>query len=433
MKIEKIILKKREQSDSGYGVYHEKIGALSEEVKARIYKHREVLTLEESEKRQRIYTLGQRYLEQLCENAYKDLLLQNKAKRQLLEDIMKSLFGYGRLDAYIHDERVTEIMVNGTDDIFVERGGRLETAYRPDGTKETFQTEDEIYHLIDKIVAPINRKVDQSHPIVDARLSDGSRVNIVVPPVALEGPTITIRKFPKHPLTLEKLMALGALNEALGAFLVALVQTRHNIIVSGGTGSGKTTFLNALSAYIPPSSRVITIEDSAELQIQQIENLVRMEARPATIEGKGEITIRDLVRSALRMRPDSIVVGEVRGGEALDMLQAMNTGHDGSITTAHANSACDMLYRLETMVLMAGVELPLAAIRQQIVSAVDVVVHLTKLESGQRIVAEVVEVEGLTEGGYKLNPLFTYSKQAPQTSEMSLTLKNPYKIQRRTS
>lgn len=431
MKIEKLILEKRLSSDTDYGVFEDKMKSLSEEIKTNIYKHREVLTLEESEKRDRIYTLGQRYLENLSENKYKDLLLQNKDKRMLLEDIMKSLFGFGRLDAYIHDESVTEIMVNGTTDIFVERAGRLETAIRGDGSKETFQTEDEIYHLIDKIVAPINRKVDQSQPIVDARLPDGSRVNIVVPPVALNGPTITIRKFPKNPLTIEKLVELNALSQPLSNFLVDLVKTRHNTLISGGTGSGKTTFLNALSGFIPPQSRVITIEDSAELQIQQIENLVRMEARPANIEGKGEITIRDLVKSALRMRPDSIVVGEVRGGEALDMLQAMNTGHDGSITTAHANSATDMLYRLETMVLMAGVELPLVAIRQQIVSAVDIIVHLTKLENGKRVVEQVVEIVGVSENGYETKTLFQYNKIQDDQHYEHLELKNAYKLNRR--
>lgn len=425
MKIEALIKQKRSDQGADFGIYYEKMTRLSEEVKNNIYTHREVLTLEENERRSRIYSLGQKYIENLCENKYKELMLQNKDKRALLEDILKSLFGYGRLDAYIHDDSVSEIMVNGTKDIFIERRGKLECAVRSDGEKEKFQTEDEIYHIIDKIVAPINRKVDQSQPIVDARLSDGSRVNIVIPPVALNGPTITIRKFPKNPMTMASLIEKGALTQELGNFLIDLVRTRHNIIVSGGTGSGKTTFLNALSAFIPEKSRVITIEDSAELQIQQIENLVRMESRPSNIEGKGEITIRDLVKSALRMRPDSIVVGEVRGGEALDMLQAMNTGHDGSLTTAHANSALDMLYRLETMVLMAGVELPLVAIRQQIVSAVDVVVHLTKTQEGNRIVQEVVEILGVSEKGYEIQPLFQYKKMS------KLTLKNEYKISRR--
>lgn len=295
--------------------------------------------------------------------------------------------------------------------LFYEKNGQLLLICDSRGKAINYQSDNEIMHVIDKIVAPINRKVDQSNPIVDARLADGSRVNIVIPPASLDGPVITIRKFPDNPFSMHDLISFGALTKSVADYLNLLVKARYNIIVAGGTGSGKTTFLNALSGYIQEKQRIITVEDSAELKITQIKNLIRMETRPANIEGKGEITIRDLVKSALRMRPDRIVVGEVRGGEALDMLQAMNTGHDGSLTTGHANSSRDMLSRLETMVLMAGMEMPLLSIRQQIASAVDVIVFLKKMHDGKRILEEIVEINGIKDGEIQTNQLFKVKRE----------------------
>ncbi len=411
MTIQDLIKQRREQQIGDYDKASIRIKGLIDEVKECLYQHREVLALVTEEKHERLRTVGLKYLDEFSVHKYGDLMLQPNDKNRLLDEILQEIFGLGRLDAYLKDPDITEIMVNGTHGIFVERDGQLKKQYDEKGDPICFKSHDELLHVIDKIVAPINRKVDQSQPIVDARLADGSRVNIVIPPAALDGPTITIRKFPKEPMTMTSLIAKGSLPIEVAQYLKTLVEQRYNIIVSGGTGSGKTTFLNALSASVDQNHRVITIEDSAELQIQQVENLIRLETRPPNIEGRGEITMRDLVKTALRMRPDRIIVGEVRGAEALDMLQAMNTGHDGSLTTAHANSAVDLLFRLETMVLMAGVDLPLKAIRQQIASAVDIIVQLTKLATGERIVKEIIEVVHLDQNDYQTNTLYAYQTQ----------------------
>jgi pilus assembly protein CpaF len=283
---------------------------------------------------------------------------------------------------------VTEILVNGPSTVFIERGGKL------DLSPVKFRDNDDVMRIVERIVAPLGRRVDESSPMVDARLPDGSRVNVIIPPLSLIGPCISIRKFPKHALTPDELIKKGAMTPGIADFLRACVKAALNIVVSGGTGTGKTTILNALSSYIPEGERILTIEDAAELRLQQI-HVVRLEARPANVEGKGLISIRQLVINALRMRPDRIVVGEVRGAETLDMLQAMNTGHEGSLTTVHSNSARDTLRRVETMVLMAGMDLPLRAIREQIASAFDLIVHLGRLADGSRKIVQISEVQGM--------------------------------------
>jgi pilus assembly protein CpaF len=355
--------------------------------------------------------LVQRFLDEE-EGKHRLLVLSSAERAEIEERILSGIFGYSVLTPFVHDEAVTEIMVNGLDRIFIERKGEIIRVKDRDGAPLAFQDRSEVLAVVEKIVAPLNRKVDESDPIVDARLPDGSRVSIVLPPVALDGATITIRKFPKAPFSLAELVTRGALTEPVKQLLETLVRARINVVVSGATASGKTTFLNALGLLIPPHERIVTVEDAAELKLTQVENLARMEARPANIEGKGQITIRDLVRTALRMRPDRIIVGEVRGGEALDMLQAMNTGHDGSLTTAHANSARDLISRLETMVLMSGMELPVSAIRQQIASAVEVVVHLARLPGGKRRVVQVSELVGLERGEVLLVDLFRWDAGA---------------------
>ncbi len=298
------------------------------------------------------------------------------------------------------DSSVTEIMINGTEGIFIERGGRV-SAY---GVK--FESREKLEDVIQQIAAGCNRTVNEASPIVDARLENGSRVNVVLSPVALNGPIVTIRRFPEHPIRMEELIAMGALTEEAAEFLSCLVQAKYNIFISGGTGSGKTTFLNALSAYIPKDERIITIEDNAELQIRDIPNLVRLETRNANVEGCKPITIRDLIKSSLRMRPDRIVVGEVRGSEAIDMMQCLNTGHDGSMSTGHANSCKDMLSRMETMILM-GMELPLMAIRQQIASGLDIIVHLGRLRDKSRKVLEITEIGNFS--GNEINTTVLYA------------------------
>lgn len=326
--------------------------------------------------------------------------------RQRVELQTRLFDSFRRLDILqelVDDPGVTEIMVNGKDCIFVEREGRISRWEQ--GFERTEQLED----MIQQIVSRINRVVNVSHPIADARLEDGSRVHVVLPPVALDGPVVTIRKFPE-PITVEKLIGLGSLTEEAAEFLEKLVRSGYNLFISGGTGSGKTTFLNAMSGFIPETERVITIEDSAELQIRQIPNLVRMETKNANAEGEGAIEISDLIRAALRMRPDRIIVGEVRGKECLDMLQALNTGHSGSLSTGHGNSPADMLSRLETMTLMAA-DLPLAAVRSQIASAIDILVHLGRLRDKSRRVLEIVEVGDYKNGEIGLNPLFCFREE----------------------
>ena len=321
--------------------------------------------------------------------------------KRFREEIFSSLKRMDILQQYLDDEDVTEIMINGKDDIFIEKSGRLFK------TGKKFDSDKKLNDVIQQIVAGCNRSVNEANPIVDARLSDGARVNIVLSPVALNGPIVTIRRFPKEPITMEKLLALGSITKEAAEFLKRLVISKYNIFISGGTGSGKTTFLNALSQFIPKEERIITIEDSAELQLLNAENLVRLETRNSNIEGCDPITIRDLIRTSLRMRPERIIVGEVRGAEALDMLQAMNTGHDGSLSTGHANSTNDMLKRLETMVLM-GMDLPLEAIRGQIAGGIDVIIHLARQRDHSRKVVEISEIEGFENGQIVLNKLFQH-------------------------
>lgn len=327
----------------------------------------------------------------------------------IVEQVFSSIRGFGLLDSIIKDDTITEVMINGTDDIFIEQSGRL---FKLD---KKFESQRRLEDIIQRIVGLAGREVNQANPICDTRLPDGSRVNVVLPPIALCGPTVTIRKFSKTPMTMEKLIEYGSLTKDIAEQLEVLVKAKYNIFISGGTGSGKTTFLNALSNFIPRDERVITIEDSAELQIKNIDNLVRLETRTANVAGVGEISIRDLIKSSLRMRPERIVVGEVRGGEALDMLQAMNTGHDGSISTGHANSTEDMLSRLETMVLQGAAGLPLEAIRQQIASAVDIIIHLSRLRDKSRRTMEITEVLGYKDGRIVLNPLYVFIEDEKST------------------
>ncbi len=324
-------------------------------------------------------------------------------RRQLRKELFDSLRRLDILQIFVEDSSVTEIMINGKDHIFVERGGKLSRL------DVSFESTEKLQDVIQQIVAGCNRVVNEASPIVDARLADGARVNIVMNPVALDGPVVTIRRFPEKPITMEQLLKMNSITGEAAVFLERLVKAGYNIFISGGTGSGKTTFLNVLSNYIPSEERVITIEDSAELQLQGIPNLVRLETRNSNVEGCREITVRELIRSSLRMRPDRIVVGEVRGAEAADMLQCLNTGHDGSMSTGHANSGKDMLSRLENMVLM-GMELPLGAIRQQIASGIDIIVHLGRLRDKSRRVMEIVEIAGYENGEISLNPLFVFEE-----------------------
>ncbi len=325
-----------------------------------------------------------------------------RERERILAAALDEVLGLGPLEPLLRDPTVSEIMVNGPDAVYVERDGLIEE------TEVRFRDDAHVMHVIEKIVSPLGRRVDESSPMVDARLPDGSRVNAVIPPVALAGPTITIRKFPARALEAADLVRLGTLTAPLASFLRACVAGRVNTVVSGGTGTGKTTLLNVLSGFIPPRERIVTIEDAAELRLQQ-GHVVPMEARPANAEGRGRVAIRDLVINSLRMRPDRIVVGEVRGGEALDMLQAMNTGHEGSMTTAHANSPRDLLARLETMVLMAGTDLPARAARQQIAAGLDLIVHLERLPDGSRRVVTVTEVVGMEGDTVALQDLFVWS------------------------
>ena len=322
-------------------------------------------------------------------------------KKTIIDSVFNSMRGLDVLQPLVDDPSVTEIMINGPDNIFIEQNGRLFKK------NITFGSKQKLENVIQNIVSKVNREVNESTPVVDARLQDGSRVNVVLPPIALNGPIVTIRKFPEDPMTIKQLIAYKSINEEVAELLERMVKAKYNIFISGGTGSGKTTFLNALSNFIPHDERVITIEDSAELQIRGVENLVRLETRNANTEGKGEVTIRDLIKSSLRMRPERIVVGEVRGPEALDMLQAMNTGHDGSLSTGHSNSTRDMLSRLETMVL-TGASIPLDAIRQQIASAVDIIIQLSRLRDKSRRTVEICEVLGYSDGQIQLNTLYEF-------------------------
>ncbi|WP_096156528.1 CpaF family protein [Bacillus sp. FJAT-45066] len=333
--------------------------------------------------------------------------LSFESKMQLADTVANDLIGYGPISALLNDPDVSEIMVNGPYQIYVEKKGKLTLS------DYYFRDDDHVLQVIEKIVSPLGRRIDESSPMVDARLPDGSRVNAIIPPLSLVGPTITIRKFPTNRLQIEDLVRFGSLTDEMAQFLDACVKARLNIFISGGTGSGKTSLLNVLSSFIPHDERIVTIEDAAELQMLQ-DHVVSLETRPPNIEGKGAVTIRDLVKNSLRMRPDRVVIGEVRGGEALDMLQAMNTGHDGSLATGHSNSPREMLSRLETMVLMAGMDLPIRAIREQIAGAVDLIIQQSRLKDGSRKVVSVTEVIGMEGETITLQDIFTY-KQAATT------------------
>jgi pilus assembly protein CpaF len=333
------------------------------------------------------------------------VVLVRSERQRLFEQVAAEILGFGPLEPLLNDETITEVMVNGPHLVYIERSGRIER------TDVVFQDDEHVMRIIDRIIAPLGRRCDESQPMADARLPDGSRVNAIIPPISLTGPVLTIRKFSKKPLTVEDLVRFGSLAIESVEFLKACVEARLNVVVSGGTGSGKTTLLNVLSGFIPDDQRIVTIEDAAELQLRQ-QHVITLEARPANIEGRGQIAIRDLVRNALRMRPDRVVVGECRGGEALDMLQAMNTGHDGSLTTAHSNGPRDTLSRLETMVLMAGMDLPLRAIREQVASAVDLIVHQERMRDGSRRVTSITEVQGMEGDIIVMQDLFTFEHQA---------------------
>jgi pilus assembly protein CpaF len=330
---------------------------------------------------------------------------------RLFEAISAEILGFGPIEPLLKEPSVSEIMINGPKQVYVERSGKLELA------DVEFNDDEHVMRVIDRIVSPLGRRIDESSPTVDARLPDGSRVNAVIPPIALNGPTVTIRKFSKDPFTVEDLIRFGTFTAEMATFLKACVEARLNIVVSGGTGSGKTTMLNVLSSFIPDDERIVTIENAAELQLRQ-DHVVRLESRPPNIEGKGEVTIRDLVINSLRMRPERIVVGECRGGEALDMLQAMNTGHDGSMTTAHANSPRDTLSRLETMCLMAGMDLPVRAIREQIASAVDLIVQQDRLKDGTRKITNVTEVQGMEGDVIVLQDIFTFQQTGVENGKI---------------
>lgn len=331
------------------------------------------------------------------------IVLSRNEKRVLFEQIVAEILGFGPLEKYLNVDGITEIMVNGPRQVYVERDGKLQRV------NTLFEDEEHLMRIIDRIVAPLGRRIDEGAPMVDARLPDGSRVNAVIPPISINGPTLTIRLFSKIPLTIDNLVEFGSITREAVDFLRACIVARLNIVVSGGTGSGKTTLLNILSNFIPDGDRIVTIENAAELQLRQ-EHVVTLESRPANVEGRGQVAIRDLVVNSLRMRPDRIVVGEVRSGEALDMLQAMNTGHDGSLTTLHANSPRDALSRLETMVLMAGMELPHRAIREQIASALDLVVHTDRMRDGTRKVVSISEVQGMEGDVITMSEIFRFEQ-----------------------
>jgi len=340
-----------------------------------------------------------------------NIVLSRPERARLFEQITAEILGLGPLQPLLEDDSITEIMVNGAKNIYIERKGKLHRV------PVTFENNEHVLRIIDRIVAPLGRRIDESSPYVDARLQDGSRVNAVIPPISLVGPVLTIRKFSKNPITVEQLVQFGSITQEALQFLKACVEARLNIIISGGTGSGKTTLLNVMSGFIPDDERIVTIENAAELQLRQ-EHVVTLESRPPNIEGRGEITIRDLVINSLRMRPERIIVGECRGGEALDMLQAMNTGHDGSMTTAHANSPRDALARIETMCLMAGMELPVRAIREQVASAVDVICQQERMRDGTRKVVSITEVSGMEGDIITMTDIFSFEQTGVEAGKI---------------
>lgn len=343
--------------------------------------------------------------------AEENIVLSRPERARLFEQIAAEILGFGPLQPLLDDDTITEIMVNGPKNVYIERKGKLHRV------PVTFENNDHVMRIIDRIVAPLGRRIDESSPYVDARLPDGSRVNAVIPPISLVGPTLTIRKFSKNPITIEQLIQFGSITPEAVQFLKACVEARLNILISGGTGSGKTTLLNILSGFIPNDERIITIENAAELQLRQ-EHVVTLESRPPNIEGRGEITIRDLVINALRMRPERIIVGECRGGETLDMLQAMNTGHDGSMTTAHANSPRDALARVETMCLMAGMDLPVRAIREQTASAIDLICHQERMRDGTRKVTHITEVSGMEGDVITMTDIFVFEQTGVEAGKV---------------
>lgn len=369
-------------------------------------------------------------IDQIVTDRLKDIYCPIETKVSISQQVYSSIRGFGLLDSIISDDSITEVMINGPENIFIEKKGRLTRL------DKKFESQRKLEDVIQRIVGLAGREVNQANPICDTRLPDGSRVNVVLPPIALCGPTITIRKFSKEPMTINKLIEYGSITQEIADKLELLVKAKYNIFISGGTGSGKTTFLNALSNFIPKDERIITIEDSAELQIAGIDNLVSLETRNANASGAGQITIRDLIKSSLRMRPERIIVGECRGGEALDMLQAMNTGHDGSLSTGHANSTEDMLSRLETMVLQGADGLPIEAIKQQIASAVDIIIHLSRLRDKSRKTMAITEVVGIKNGEIELNPLYEFKEDENSTMDKvsgrlvrtGNPLKNDYKL-----
>ena len=369
-------------------------------------------------------------IDQIVTDRLKDIYCPIETKVSISQQVYSTIRGFGLLDSIISDDSITEVMINGPEKIFIEKKGRLTRL------DKKFESQRKLEDVIQRIVGLAGREVNQANPICDTRLPDGSRVNVVLPPIALCGPTITIRKFSKEPMTINKLIEYGSITQEIADKLELLVKAKYNIFISGGTGSGKTTFLNALSNFIPKDERIITIEDSAELQIAGIDNLVSLETRNANASGAGQVTIRDLIKSSLRMRPERIIVGECRGGEALDMLQAMNTGHDGSLSTGHANSTEDMLSRLETMVLQGADGLPIEAIKQQIASAVDIIIHLSRLRDKSRKTMAITEVVGIKNGEIELNPLYEFKEDENSTMDKvsgrlvrtGNPLKNDYKL-----
>ena len=362
------------------------------------------------EVKKRIQVLFQQILDE------EKIPLSKFEKGKLFEQIIAEIMGYGPLEPLLQDETITEIMVNGATELFIERDGKLVRL------PNLFESNEHLMRIIEKIVAPLGRRIDETSPYVDARLPDGSRVNAVIPPISLIGPVLTIRKFAKNPITIEKLIQLRTLSPDAAFFIKACVEAKINILVSGGTGSGKTTLLNVLSSFIPDDERIITIENAAELQLRQ-EHIVTLESRPINIEGKGEVTIRELVTNSLRMRPDRIIVGEIRDGAALDMLQAMNTGHDGSMSTLHSNSPKDTMARLETMVLMAGMDLPARAIREQICSAINLVIHIERMRDGTRKITSISEVLGIVDGNINIADIFKFENQGYHNGKLHGQLK----------